>query len=573
MTARLRLVFAVLLLASGPSAEAAATLVDRLAAAQAAARLGEGARLAAASEERLRILAIFRLPEKADVDLVAAAEALVRAVPATEIRLERRFETVPALAATVSPAGLAALLDDPSVLRIDLDLGGEGALAQAVPLIGASALHGSGVTGAGSVVAIVDSGYDASHADLADSLDGEACFCSGSGGCCPGGGTSRSGPGSAADDNGHGTHVAGIVTGNGDVAPIGVAPGAKVVAVKVLDASNGFCCTSDVVAALDWIAVQRPDVDAVNLSLGTFARFEGECDSATSFTQALAAAVAALRARGIAVFASSGNEGSATTMTAPACLRHVVSVGAVYDGDVGSQAVLCPPGVVDAATSAEKVTCFTNSNATLDVVAPGAPILGPKLGGGTITYYGTSMASPMVAGCAALIRQAKPSAAVASIETAVRVSPFTGTDVKNGRVFPRLFCPTALAAAGADTSPCVRGPQVACLLGGRFEVKVTWRTAGGSGDAAVMSFGGQRAESDQSAFYWFFDAANFEMGVKMVNACTPPFNRFWVFVSGLTNQGFTVRVRDTQNGNVKVYENTIGNYPQTVGDTDALPCG
>ena len=87
-----------------------------------------------------------------------------------------------------------------------------------------------------------------------------------------------------------------------------------------------------------------------------------------------------------------------------------------------------------------------------------------------------------------------------------------------------------------------------------------------------MSFNGERASSDQSSFWFFFDNANFEMGVKMVDACVPPFDRFWIFVSGLTNQGYTVTVRDTVGGGVKSYSNQLGDYPQTIGDTDALPC-
>lgn len=122
------------------------------------------------------------------------------------------------------------------------------------------------------------------------------------------------------------------------------------------------------------------------------------------------------------------------------------------------------------------------------------------------------------------------------------------------------------------TDPCVRGPGTACLLDGRFEVKVDYRTQSATGAGALMAFAGQRAESDQSAFFYFFDNANFEMGVKMVDACLPPFNRFWAFVSGLTNQGFTVTVRDTATGRVKSYTNPLGTYPQTVGDTDAFPC-
>ena len=101
-------------------------------------------------------------------------------------------------------------------------------------------------------------------------------------GCCPNGQTTQSGAGAAEDDNGHGTNVSGIITANGVVAPEGSAPEAGIVAVKVLDSSNGFCCTSDVIAALDWIFANRPDVDVVNMSLGTNVRFAGHCDAATS---------------------------------------------------------------------------------------------------------------------------------------------------------------------------------------------------------------------------------------------------------------------------------------------------
>ena len=135
-----------------------------------------------------------------------------------------------------------------------------------------------------------------------------------------------------------------------------------------------------------------------------------------------------------------------------------------------------------------------------------------------------------------------------------------------------LLLAGAAVASAQDTSPCVRDADTACLLDGRFDVGVVWTTTEASGEARVMSFLGERAESDQSAFYWFFDPANFEMGVKMVDACVPPFDAFWVFVSGLTNQGYTLEVRDSVTGAVRVYENPLGSYPQTVGDTSAFPC-
>ncbi|MBZ0089283.1 MAG: hypothetical protein K8H90_02780, partial [Thermoanaerobaculia bacterium] len=129
--------------------------------------------------------------------------------------------------------------------------------------------------------------------------------------------------------------------------------------------------------------------------------------------------------------------------------------------------------------------------------------------------------------------------------------------------------------AESATTACVADADTACHLGGRFSVEVDWTTVSDSGAAQVMSFGGQRAASDQSSFWWFFDPANFEMGVKMVDACVPPFNAYWVFVSGLTNQAFTVNVTDTTTLQSKPYSNPLGVYPQTIGATgsnDGFPC-
>jgi hypothetical protein len=127
-------------------------------------------------------------------------------------------------------------------------------------------------------------------------------------------------------------------------------------------------------------------------------------------------------------------------------------------------------------------------------------------------------------------------------------------------------------AENATDADCSDDADTACHLAGRFQVEVEWTTVSDSGAAQVMSFGGQRASSDQSSFWWFFDPANFEMGVKMVDACVPPFNSYWAFVSGLTNQFFRVRITDMVTDAVKVYENPLGSYPQTVGDTSAFPC-
>jgi hypothetical protein len=118
---------------------------------------------------------------------------------------------------------------------------------------------------------------------------------------------------------------------------------------------------------------------------------------------------------------------------------------------------------------------------------------------------------------------------------------------------------------------CVEGADTACLQSGRFEVKVNWESSTGTGAGQVMSFGGQRAENNESAFWWFFSATNFEMGVKVLNACS--FNdSFWVYISGLTDQGWTVTVRDTATGAMQTYSNALGHLSSTFADVNAFSC-
>lgn len=120
---------------------------------------------------------------------------------------------------------------------------------------------------------------------------------------------------------------------------------------------------------------------------------------------------------------------------------------------------------------------------------------------------------------------------------------------------------------------CVPDADTLCLLGGKFKVEVTWTTASASGPAQVMYFNGERAETSESGFFWFFTPTNFEMGVKMVDACVAPYERYWVFVSGLTSQAYDVRVTRVANPlDVRVYTNPLDVLPTTQGDTNAFGC-
>jgi hypothetical protein len=383
-------------------------------------------------------------------NVTLSQDAILSDLGANDFLLRRRFQTVPAIAGEVTGDGLERLVGLPGVLRVDLDEGGTGSLAEVLPLIRADTVQALGFTGQGVTVAILDSGVDTDHPDLGDDLDGQVCFCStldGEGGCCPNGLAFQAGTGAAEDDHGHGSNVAGIVTSNGVIAHVGVAPRAKIVAIKVLDRNNRFCCSSDVLAGLDWILSNRPDVDIVNMSLGTSALFSGDCDRATAFTRAFASAINALRNRGVTTFASAGNNASGAQMTAPACVANAVSVGAVWDSNVGRVTVL---GCTDFTTAADRVTCFSNSNSSTDLLAPGAPTTSDWLFGGISTFFGTSQASPASAACAADLLQAHAVLTPSQIEATLKATGVAVRDAKNGLVFPRVDCRAAL-----DSLTCV----------------------------------------------------------------------------------------------------------------------
>jgi len=382
--------------------------------------------------------------------------AVLGRLPEKNSRVYHRFNLIPAFAIQASPAVLKTLQNDPAVSRIDLDVPGSGnavAPDESSVLNNVSPLQGLGLDGSGMKVAVIDSGVDTDHVDLQPRLVDQQCFCSnnsGVGGCCPNGQATQSGAGAAEDGNGHGTNVNGIIVGQGNVAPRGAVPAAELVVVRVLDNNNGFCCTSDVIAAMDWVATNHPDVDAVNLSLGTNALFAGNCDNATSYTQAMSVAVNNLIAKGAVVTLSSGNQGNSNAMAAPACVQNAVSVGATWDFTGGSRTFL---GCTESSTAPKQPTCFTNRSTTTDLYGAGAFVTATGFNGATSSYGGTSQASPMVAACAIALKQAVPFSTVTQRVDAMKLAPTTVTDAVSGRSYPFLDCVDAVQVLIGDVPP------------------------------------------------------------------------------------------------------------------------
>jgi cysteine-rich repeat protein len=409
------------------------------------ARIAAGVERALATQPSLRVVValtgIERIDEPARMRerALEGSGRLLAGLDPGDFRLLRRFRSVAALSGEVTRAGLERLASDPEVVAVSLDPPGRAALGESVPLIGAPQLQLAGYTGSGVTVAIVDSGIDPDHPDLATvPLVAEHCVCDdgSGGGCCPDASLEQDGPGSAADDAGHGTAVAAVVASQAMLAATGVAPGVSLVAVKVIDANNLISSSSQVVAALDWIATSQPDVDVVNMSLGSFSLFPGVCDGEEAWTMAYAQAIGMLRSLGVVVLASSANDGVPNEISAPACVDATVAVGAVLDADEG--AISFSPVCNEPSSAADRVACFSNASPALDLLAPGAPITTSAWNGTTKTIWGTSFAAPHAAGAAALWLSIDPALEPPELEALFADHGVPVLDTRNNLTFPRV---------------------------------------------------------------------------------------------------------------------------------------
>jgi subtilisin len=242
-------------------------------------------------------------------------------------------------------------------------------------------------------VAVIDTGIDLANSDL-NAVSGTNCIDPSS---------------TANDDNGHGTHVAGTIAARGDNGSgvVGVVPGTKLYAVKVLDGS-GNGTWSQVICGINWVTANAvaDNIQVANMSLGGggTAADMNPCGSSTALHQAICDSTAR-----VAYAVAAGNSGwdfdYAATPDVPAAYPEVLTVAAMSDSNglpgAGGPAPSCRTGESD-----DRYASFSNWAGTAGgrahtLAAPGVCILSDWIGGGLNTISGTSMATPHVAGAVA----------------------------------------------------------------------------------------------------------------------------------------------------------------------------
>jgi len=320
--------------------------------------------------------------------------------------------------------GLQKLSSQPGVTGIFENQHYSLMLNQSLPLIGQPTVSAAGYTGSGTSVAVLDTGVDYTVA---------SAFGTCTGGNTPGDCLSLpAAPAScrvacvhdfapsdgSLDDNGHGTNVSGIVSG--------VAPDTKVIGLDVFN--GGGASFSVIASAINWVIDNKAtyNIVALNLSLGV----ENQKFTATCPGAFLNSVINNARSAGILAAISSGNDGFTDGISDPGCVPAAVSVGAVYDSNVGG---ISYGSCTDSTTRADKVTCFSNSANFLSILAPGALI-----NAAGFTMAGTSQAAPHIAGSIALLKSAFPAETPDQTVSRMTSSGVQVLDARNNITKPRI---------------------------------------------------------------------------------------------------------------------------------------
>ena len=262
------------------------------------------------------------------------------------------------------------------------------------------------VNGAGLTVAVLDTGLNTAHVDFAGRIAAQVNFTTDNNG----------NKNDATDGNGHGTNVGGIITAGSN--HTGIAPGAKIIPIKVLaNQSGGDFAWID--KALQWVIDNRVqyNITAVCMSLGDSGNYTDDTFPIWQLLRNnLRRKIQILKEARVAVVIAAGNDyfthGSRQGMAFPAIIRECISVGAVYDADGGGFSY--GSGARAIATKRGQITPFSqrlhstlSATVCTDIFAPGAPVTASGIGSPTAssTQHGTSQATPVVTGLILLLQE------------------------------------------------------------------------------------------------------------------------------------------------------------------------
>lgn len=320
-------------------------------------------------------------------------------------------------------------------------------LAQSLPLIAQPPLPPIGRTGSGTTVAVVDTGVNYTLPAFG------SCTAPGvPAGCMVTTSVDLATNDNALDDMGHGTNVAGIV--------VGVAPDTKIAALDVFN-PDGTSSDALVISGINWAIANRAtyNIVALNMSLGDGSRNTAACGN--KGTNPYVTPINNAKSAGIVTVISAGNEGYTDGISRPACTPAAVSVGAVYDANVGG---IKWTACTDASSATDKVPCMSNTAAFLVMLAPGAFITaaGSSLGG-------TSQAAPHVSGAVAVLKSEYPNETPDQVISRLVSSGKPVTDQRTGGVFPRLDLLAAMGLHDSYFVPALSPWGIGCaaiVLGG-----------------------------------------------------------------------------------------------------------
>ncbi|MFC4406387.1 S8 family serine peptidase [Haloarchaeobius iranensis] len=408
---------------------------------------------------------------------------------ASSVRHEFDFDDIGQAVAGRFPAeAIDALQNNPHVRYVERD-GEYHALAQTLPWgvdrVDADVLHGNGDTASGADIAILDTGIDSDHPDLADNIQGGKCFTDN---CCgeAGGGGGPFGcdtntndcPNAWDDDNDHGTHCAGIADAvDNTEGVVGVSTQANLWAGKVLDGC-GSGSLSAIAAGIEWAADQGFDV--ASMSLG-----------ASSGDQTLQDAVQYAANQGLLMVAAAGNDGPCSDCVGyPAAYPEVIAVSSTASDD--------------------SLSDFSSTGPEVELAAPGTDIYS-TVPSGYATFSGTSMACPHVSGAAAQVMATGATASEARtiLQDSAEDIGLAGNEQGYGLVDAENAVAAAGGGDGGDAAPSVSwaNPAGGDTVSDTVSIQLSASDAEDSDDSLIVEWsvdGGpaQTASYDSTSGYY-----------------------------------------------------------------------